>query len=76
MEIFHLKYWGSETFISGYEMNWAAFHIVEIMASTKLRYLIFHDDTNSLLNDPKMEQPIISKVPPLKQFKLCIKHAA
>ena len=37
-------------YFSGYEMNWAAFHIVEIMASTKLRYLIFHDDTNSLLN--------------------------
>jgi len=35
------------------------------MASTKLRYLIFHDDTNSLLKRPKMERYIFSKSFPI-----------
>ena len=56
---------GTNVYFSGYEMNWAAFHIVEIMASTKLRYLIFHDDTNSLLKRPKMERYILSKSSPI-----------
>ena len=55
----------TNVYFSGYEMNWAAFHIVEIMASTKLRYLIFHDDTNSLLKRPKMERYILSKSFPI-----------
>ena len=56
-------------------MNWAAFHIVEIMASTKLRYLIFHGDTNSLLNDPKMER-VFRNDPPSFQAKpiLCMRY--
>ena len=56
-----VKWKGDENeYFLGYEMNWAAFHIVEIMASTKLRYLIFHDDTNSLLKPPKIQQSINS----------------
>ena len=58
------KWKGDENeYFLGYEMNWAAFHIVEIMASTKLRYLIFHDDTNSLLKRPKMQHLLSPKVP-------------